>query len=83
MHPASVDRSRRSQAGGEAQMTRASQRKRYRRIANEPTAPAILLAIGMFVLVVDMSIMNVSISAVVQGRVTTVSRVQSAIALGH
>ncbi|MGE5786275.1 MAG: MFS transporter [Myxococcales bacterium] len=42
---------------------------------------AILLAMAMFVLVVDTSIMNVSISAVVRDLETTVSGVQSAIAL--
>jgi EmrB/QacA subfamily drug resistance transporter len=42
---------------------------------------AILLAMAMFVLVVDTSIMNVSISAVVRDLGTTVSGVQSAIAL--
>ena len=42
---------------------------------------AILLAMAMFVLVVDTSLMNVSISAVVQDLDTTVSGVQSAIAL--
>ncbi len=41
----------------------------------------ILLAMAMFVLVVDTSLMNVSISAVVQDLGTTVSAVQSAIAL--
>ena len=41
----------------------------------------ILLAMAMFVLVVDTSLMNVSISAVVQDLDTTVSGVQSAIAL--
>ena len=41
----------------------------------------LLLAMAMFVLVVDTSIMNVSISAVVSELGTTVSRVQSAIAL--
>jgi EmrB/QacA subfamily drug resistance transporter len=40
-----------------------------------------LLAMAMFVLVVDTSLMNVSISAVVQDLGTTVSGVQSAIAL--
>src|SRR4026207_476852 len=43
--------------------------------------PAILLAMGMFVLVVDTSLMNVSISAVVRDLDTTVSGVQGAIAL--
>src|SRR3954470_5742493 len=42
---------------------------------------AILLAIAMFVLVVDTSLMNVSISAVVDDLGTTVSGVQSAISL--
>src|SRR6187397_440407 len=42
---------------------------------------AILLAMAMFVLVVDTSLMNVSISAVVHDLGTTVSAVQSAIAL--
>jgi MFS family permease len=41
----------------------------------------LLLAMAMFVLVVDTSLMNVSISAVVQDLDTTVSGVQSAIAL--
>jgi EmrB/QacA subfamily drug resistance transporter len=44
-------------------------------------ALAVLLAMAMFVLVVDTSIMNVSISAVVRDLETTVSGVQSAIAL--
>src|SRR5262247_2453166 len=42
---------------------------------------AVLLAMAMFVLVVDTSLMNVSISSVVQDLGTTVSGVQSAIAL--
>jgi MFS family permease len=42
---------------------------------------ALLLAMAMFVLVVDTSLMNVSISAVVHDLDTTVSSVQSAIAL--
>ena len=42
---------------------------------------AVLLAMAMFVLVVDTSLMNVSISAVVNDLGTTVSGVQSAIAL--
>jgi hypothetical protein len=41
---------------------------------------AVLLAMAMFVLVVDTSLMNVSISAVVRDLDTTVSGVQSAIA---
>ena len=54
--------------------------------APEASAPAdkrlpLLLAMAMFVLVVDTSIMNVSISAVVDDLGTTVSAVQSAIAL--
>src|SRR5215475_15601416 len=42
---------------------------------------AILLSMAMFVLVVDTSLMNVSISAVVRDLGTTVSGIQSAIAL--
>jgi MFS family permease len=42
---------------------------------------AILLAMAMFVLVVDTSLMNVSISAVVHDLDATASGVQSAIAL--
>src|ERR1700751_6330095 len=42
---------------------------------------SILLAMAMFVLVVDTSLMNVSISAVVHDLHTTASSVQSAIAL--
>jgi MFS family permease len=45
------------------------------------TRLAILLSMAMFVLVVDTSLMNVSISAVVRDLHTTVSGVQSAIAL--
>mgnify|MGYP000904810836 CR=1 FL=1 len=45
------------------------------------TKLSILLAMAMFVLVVDTSLMNVSIAAVVQSLGTTVSGVQSAIAL--
>ncbi len=45
------------------------------------TRLAVLLAMAMFVLVVDTSLMNVSISAVVHDLGTTVSGVQSAIAL--
>src|SRR5690349_9699448 len=51
----------------------------------EPTSGsnrlALLLAAAMFVLVVDTSLMNVSISSVVEDRDTTVSGVQGAIAL--
>src|SRR4051812_44075727 len=42
---------------------------------------SLLLAMAMFVLVVDTSLMNVSISSVVKDLDTTVSGVQSAIAL--
>src|SRR6188768_618211 len=42
---------------------------------------AVLLAMAMFVLVVDTSLMNVSISSVVEDLDTTVSSIQSAIAL--
>jgi MFS family permease len=49
--------------------------------ASEPGRLGVLLAMAMFVLVVDTSLMNVSISAVVKDLDTTVSGVQSAIAL--
>ena len=49
--------------------------------AKSDTRLAVLLAMAMFVLVVDTSLMNVSISAVVHDLDTTVSGVQSAIAL--
>src|SRR6188472_1629994 len=51
--------------------------------SESPQSPrlALLLAAAMFVLVVDTSLMNVSISAVVKDLDTTVSGVQSAIAL--
>src|SRR3984957_10836613 len=42
---------------------------------------ALLLAMGMFVLVIDTSLMNVSISSVIRDLHTTASGVQSAIAL--
>jgi EmrB/QacA subfamily drug resistance transporter len=56
------------------------------RTGNDQQAPgtrrlALLLSMAMFVLVVDTSLMNVSISAVVHDLHTTVSGVQSAIAL--
>src|SRR5947209_15543003 len=50
-------------------------------LAKEGRRLAVLLAMAMFVLVVDTSLMNVSISAVVHDLHTTVSGVQSAIAL--
>src|SRR5213083_359981 len=46
-----------------------------------PGRLGLLLAMAMFVLVVDTSLMNVSISAVVDDLDTTVSGVQGAIAL--
>lgn len=49
--------------------------------AANPMRLGLLLAMAMFVLVVDTSLMNVSISAVVEDLGTTVSGVQSAIAL--
>ncbi len=49
--------------------------------AGSNTKLSLLLAMAMFVLVVDTSLMNVSISAVVDSLNTTVSGVQSAIAL--
>ncbi len=55
------------------------QPSRGRRTAS-PRLP-LLLAAAMFVLVVDTSLMNVSISSVVEDLDTTVSNVQAAIAL--
>ena len=49
--------------------------------ADRPGRLGLLLAMAMFVLVVDTSLMNVSISAVVRDLDTTVSGVQSTIAL--
>ncbi|MFJ7723417.1 MFS transporter, partial [Rhodococcus erythropolis] len=49
--------------------------------AGPPRLLALLLAMAMFVLVVDTSLMNVSISSVVRDLDTTVSGVQAAIAL--
>jgi hypothetical protein len=49
--------------------------------AATPGRLGVLLSMAMFVLVVDTSLMNVSISAVVRDLDTTVSGVQSAIAL--
>jgi EmrB/QacA subfamily drug resistance transporter len=50
-------------------------------VGESHTRLAVLLSMAMFVLVVDTSLMNVSISAVVKDLDTTVSGVQSAIAL--
>src|SRR3954465_13137797 len=50
-------------------------------LAKEGRRLALLLAMAMFVLVVDTSIMNVSISAVVHDIGVSVSGIQSAIAL--
>jgi hypothetical protein len=47
----------------------------------DPRRLAVLLAMAMLVLVVDTSLMNVSISAVIRDLHTTASGVQSAIAL--
>src|ERR1700745_912416 len=49
--------------------------------SDEPAPPGLLLAMAMFVLVVDTSLMNVSISKVVEDLDTTVSGVQGAIAV--
>jgi MFS family permease len=49
--------------------------------ANNPSRLGILLGMAMFVFVIDTSLMNVSISAVVEDLDTTVSGVQSAVAI--
>ncbi|HEY4189474.1 MAG TPA: MFS transporter [Candidatus Limnocylindrales bacterium] len=61
-------------------MTQAA-KKQAERASEGVSRLGLLLAMAMFVLVVDTSIMNVSISAVVRDLGTTVSSVQSAIAL--
>ena len=63
-----------------AGMSEAARQRRSSQAGEQPRL-AILLAMAMFVLVVDTSLMNVSISAVVDDLDTTVSGVQSAIAL--
>jgi MFS family permease len=63
-----------------AEATRPSDSAATTEVATDPKLP-ILLAMAMFVLVVDTSLMNVSISAVVKDLQTTASGVQSAIAL--
>ena len=55
--------------------------RRHLMTASGNTRLSLLLAAAMFVLVVDTSLMNVSIAAVVEDLDTTVSSVQSAIAL--
>src|SRR6476619_6980458 len=64
----------------EAEAIRPSASTEPTAVATDPKLP-ILLAMAMFVLVVDTSLMNVSISAVVTDLQTTASTVQSAIAL--
>ena len=64
--------------GGSSSLTGARPRASRRRPA---VAPGVLLAMAMFVLVVDTSLMNVSIAKVVEDLDTTVSGVQGAIAL--
>ncbi|TQC49886.1 MFS transporter [Rhodococcus sp. WS4] len=62
-------------------MTEGSTTSGSERAAGGQRLLAILLAMAMFVLVVDTSLMNVSISSVVRDLDTTVSGVQAAIAL--
>ncbi|MFC0450380.1 MFS transporter [Rhodococcus jostii] len=62
-------------------MTEGSATSGSERAAGGQRLLAILLAMAMFVLVVDTSLMNVSISSVVRDLDTTVSGVQAAIAL--
>src|ERR671910_2968916 len=70
----------RSMDGGGSPMTEGASTRVPEEATGNPRL-AILLAMAMFVLVVDTSLMNVSISAVVRDLDTTVSGVQSAIAL--
>jgi len=62
-------------------MTEAASSSEAEQLKGRQRTLALLLAAAMFVLVVDTSLMNVSISAVVRDLGTTVSGVQSAIAL--
>jgi EmrB/QacA subfamily drug resistance transporter len=62
-------------------MTEAASSSDRAQVGGHQRMLALLLAAAMFVLVVDTSLMNVSISAVVRDLGTTVSGVQSAIAL--
>ena len=62
-------------------MTEAASSSDAEQVKGHQRMLALLLAAAMFVLVVDTSLMNVSISAVVRDLGTTVSGVQSAIAL--
>jgi len=62
-------------------MTEASETSGSAQLSGQQRRLAVLLAMAMFVLVVDTSLMNVSISAVVRDLDTTVSGVQTAIAL--
>ncbi|MEN3302872.1 MAG: hypothetical protein V7633_4930 [Pseudonocardia sp.] len=62
-------------------MTEAASSSDAEQVKGHQRLLALLLAAAMFVLVVDTSLMNVSISAVVRDLGTTVSGVQSAIAL--
>src|SRR3954452_18764216 len=62
-------------------MTEAASSNEAGQVRGHQRMLALLLAAAMFVLVVDTSLMNVSISAVVRDLGTTVSGVQSAIAL--
>ena len=62
-------------------MTEAASSSDAEQVKGRQRMLGLLLAAAMFVLVVDTSLMNVSISAVVRDLGTTVSGVQSAIAL--
>ena len=66
---------------GGVQMTETTSGGGSEQVAGHQRMLGLLLAAAMFVLVVDTSLMNVSISAVVRDLDTTVSGVQSAIAL--
>jgi MFS family permease len=62
-------------------MTEAASTSDSEQLAGHQRMLALLLAMAMFVLVVDTSLMNVSIASVVRDLDTTASGVQSAIAL--
>ncbi|MEK6443431.1 MFS transporter [Pseudonocardia sp. T1-2H] len=76
-----AQRKRHDWRDGGSPMTEAASSSDAEQLKGHQRLLALLLAAAMFVLVVDTSLMNVSISAVVRDLGTTVSGVQSAIAL--
>jgi hypothetical protein len=71
----------RNQRGWDVAVTDELSASSSEELSGRPRVLALLLAMAMFVLVVDTSLMNVSIAAVIHDLDTSVSGVQSAIAL--